>query len=329
MFDIDFVVLWVDNSDIEWQKQFNKYLPQDRNRLDIGSNKYRDNGFLKYWFRGIERNAPWVRKIHFVTMGQIPSWLNISNPKIHLVNHSDFIDKKYLPLFNSSAIELNIHKIPGLSEHFVYFNDDFFLINCVSPRDYFTDTGIPKDSAILRSIPISEYGKLLLNNENLINKKLNRKKCFLKYLRNFFSIKYGKRLIGNMFYKNKIDDAYLECCHYSRPLTKTAFENGWKFFEKELLTTMENRYRTNSDYTFCLFRVLNIYNGNISPVNNEKYKMLCDINKNIEKICKTIEKQKVREIVINDSICSDYEYRVKKIIDSFNYIFPKKSNFEV
>ena len=329
MFDIDIVVLWVDGSDIEWQKSFNRYLPNDKKCLDIGKNKYRDNGLLKYWFRGIERNAPWVRKIHFVTMGQYPKWLDRSNPKIHLVNHSDFIDSKYLPLFNSSAIELNLHKIPDLSEHFIYFNDDFFLINKVMPSDYFSDIGVPKDSAIFRSIPISEYGKLLLNDEVLINSKIDRKKCFYDNKNKFFSLKYKKRIINNFFYSNKIDDAYLECCHYSRPLIKAAFEEGWKLFEKELLQTMKNRYRTSNDNTFCVFRRLNMYNGNFVPVNNEYQRKLTDINKNIESICNNIRHCSVREIVINDSICNDYESRMKKVVEAFDSILPEKSSFEL
>lgn len=329
MIDIDFIVLWVDGSDTEWQKQFNKYLPEDKKRLDIGNNKYRDNGLLKYWFRGIEKNVPWVRKIHFVTMGQIPQWLNTANPKIHIVNHSDFIDPEYLPLFNSSAIELNIHKIPDLAEHFVYFNDDFFLIDKVAASEYFSDSGLPKDSAIFRSIPISEYGKLLLNDELLIKSKINRKLCFRKNKNKFFSLKYKKRVINNLFYQNKIDDAYLECCHYSRPLTKSAFEDGWNLFGEELSQTMKNRYRTNNDNTFCVFRRLNMYKGKFFPSNNESGRMLCEIHKDITKICSTIKEKKVREIVINDTLCSDYDKRMKMIVEAFDSILSDKSSFEL
>ena len=197
------------------------------------------------------------------------------------------------------------------------------------PSDYFSDTGVPKDSAIFRSIPISEYGKLLLNDEVLINSKIDRKKCFYDNKNKFFSLKYKKRIINNFFYSNKIDVVYLECLHYSRPLIKAAFEEGWKLFEQELLQTMKNRYRTSNDNTFCVFRRLNMYNGNFVPVNNEYQHKLTDINKNIESICKNIRHRSVREIVINDSICNDYEGRMKKVVEAFDSILPEKSSFEL
>ena len=75
--DIDFVVTWVDMNDPEWQKEFSKY-SGDRNNIRNGVSeaRFRDYGFLKYWFRGVEKFAPWVRKIHFVTSGQKPEWLD-------------------------------------------------------------------------------------------------------------------------------------------------------------------------------------------------------------------------------------------------------------
>ena len=91
----------------------------------------------KYWFRGIEKNAPWVHNIYFVTWGHLPAWLNTAHPKLHIIKHTDFIPPQYLPTYNSPTIELNLHRIPGLSENFVYFNDDGFLIRPVTPQHFF------------------------------------------------------------------------------------------------------------------------------------------------------------------------------------------------
>ena len=143
---IDFVITWVDGSDPKWLTDRAKYVLEDE-RID--ESRYRDWGFLRYWFRAVEANAPWVRKIHFVTYGHIPEWLDVSNSKLHIVKHEDFIDKKYLPTFNSCAIEMNLHKIPGLAEQFVYFNDDMFLNKPVKPEFFFKD-GLPKDSFVLK-----------------------------------------------------------------------------------------------------------------------------------------------------------------------------------
>ena len=80
--DIDFVVTWVNMDDPEWQNEFAKYSGNSNNTKNgVSKARFRDYGFLKYWFRGIEKFAPWVRKIHFVTSGQKPEWLDENNPK--------------------------------------------------------------------------------------------------------------------------------------------------------------------------------------------------------------------------------------------------------
>ena len=123
---IDFVITWVDDSDLEWREEKAKFSGEDTRE-----SKYRDWGLLKYWFRGVEKFAPWVNRVHFVTYGHIPEWLNTECPKLNIVKHDDFIPKEYLPTFSSHTIELNLHRIPGLMEHFSYFNDDSRL-GCTS-----------------------------------------------------------------------------------------------------------------------------------------------------------------------------------------------------
>ena len=77
-FPIDFVIPWVDGADLEWKKSFNQYCPKEKQKLiDLSDERYRDYGLLKYWFRGVEKFAPYVRKVHFITNGQKPAWLNI------------------------------------------------------------------------------------------------------------------------------------------------------------------------------------------------------------------------------------------------------------
>ena len=135
-FDIDFIIPWVDGSDPEWIKEFNKYAPENSRLSDSRAIRFRDTGLLKYWFRAVEKFAPWVHTVHFVTNGQLPEWINTECPKLHLVKHSDYIPQEYLPVFSSHPIELMMHKIPGLAEHFVYFNDDFFLTAPIKKEYY-------------------------------------------------------------------------------------------------------------------------------------------------------------------------------------------------
>ena len=138
--DIDFVIPWVDGSDPAWIEEFNKYCPEDKRIIDASEKRYRDYGLLRYWFRGVEQFAPWVRKVHFVTCGQKPDWLNLSAPKLHGVQHKDYIPQEYLPVFSSHPIELMMHKIPGLAEQIVYFNDDFFLTSPVRKKFFFRNS---------------------------------------------------------------------------------------------------------------------------------------------------------------------------------------------
>ena len=85
---------------------------------------------MPYWFRAVEKFAPWVRKIHFVTCGHVPAFLNLAHPKLHHVKHEGFLPPEVLPTFSSHAIEMNLHRIPGLAEHFVSLGSG----DCVFPR---------------------------------------------------------------------------------------------------------------------------------------------------------------------------------------------------
>jgi UDP-N-acetylglucosamine-lysosomal-enzyme len=105
---------------------------------DIGSaNRYRDSEELRYSLRSLVKNAPWIRRIYIVTDNQIPYWLNLDNDRLSVVSHEEiFLNKSHLPVFSSPAIEANIHRIPGLSKQFIYFNDDVFLGAPVLPSDF-------------------------------------------------------------------------------------------------------------------------------------------------------------------------------------------------
>ena len=135
--NIDFIIYWVDGNDKKWQEKRNLYSPTKTQ--DAGVNRYRDWENLKYLFRGIEKFAPWVHKVYFVSDNQIPEWLNVQCPKLKIIDHKDYMPQEYLPTFNSRPIELNFHRIRGLSEQFVVFNDDFFITNYVKPTDFFVN----------------------------------------------------------------------------------------------------------------------------------------------------------------------------------------------
>ncbi|KAL8003667.1 putative stealth protein CR2 region 2 [Plasmopara halstedii] len=161
---IDVVYTWVNGTDPRWKREkefWHKHwiasltgqpLPvwgQDTDVLgkdDSNSdNRFRDNEELRYSLRSLEKYAPWVRHVYVVTDGQIPSWLDIDSPNLSIIKHRDiFTNSSHLPVFSSPAIEWNLDNIDGLSDMFLYFNDDVFLGSPVRPEDFVSQAGVQK-----------------------------------------------------------------------------------------------------------------------------------------------------------------------------------------
>ncbi len=144
---VDAVILWVDGDDPDWRAA------RDRRRRDLGlpphdpgtaERLYADHGELRYLLRSIERYAPWLRHLYLVTAGQQPHWLRTDHPWLTLVDHRDIIEDSALPTFSPRPITARMHRIEGLSEHFLYFNDDMVLARSISPRTFFTSNGLAR-----------------------------------------------------------------------------------------------------------------------------------------------------------------------------------------
>lgn len=152
--DIDFVILWVDGNDEKHKRLREQYLPNDIKRSvndaeqSTGDNRFLQHDELRFCLRSIKRYAPWYRKIWLVTDRQSPSFLDealLEQDNIYIVDHRDiFVGKEsYLPTFNTRAIASQIDNIPGLSEKFIYGNDDFML-GADTSTSFFFDGHIPK-----------------------------------------------------------------------------------------------------------------------------------------------------------------------------------------
>ena len=146
---IDVVYTWVDGSDPEWNAQRLQALgftrAQQIQEAATHAARYRSHDELRYSLRSLEMFAPWVRTVHLVTAGQVPDWLDTDHPRLHLVDHRDiFTDPDVLPVFNSHAIESQLHHIPGLSERYLYLNDDVFFGRPVAPSLFFHGNGLAK-----------------------------------------------------------------------------------------------------------------------------------------------------------------------------------------
>lgn len=265
-FKIDFVVSWVDGSDSKWLNKKRRYVESAKKEEDSfnGDNRYRELGLFKYWFRAVERYAPWVNKIYLVTDKQVPDFLEFNNPKISIVDHSDFIDSMYLPTFNSSTIEMNLDNIPGLSDHFVYFNDDFFLTKKVSPSDFFTADGKVKDT-IAQSVimPVESYDHNLVNNTKALNLHFDKKSVILNNFRNFFNLKQGVKLFGvNVVLSIFPRFTRLFDPHTAYSLDKNMMKEAKELILPELNEAFRNRKRGLNDYTIQWVRYYQIATGN-------------------------------------------------------------------
>ena len=145
-FPIDAVFTWVDSKDDQWLEKKNKFSNSLWNwttRSTI-TERYDSNNELLYSLRSLELYAPWINHIYIVTDNQCPNWLDLekARDRITIIDHKEIFNTNELPCFNSSALETRLHKIPNLSEHFLYLNDDFFFGQPVLPEDFFLSNGI-------------------------------------------------------------------------------------------------------------------------------------------------------------------------------------------
>ena len=327
---IDFVIIWVDGNDPKWLKEKNKYLPNKNN--DNRNIRFRDWDNLHFWFRGIEKFAPWVNKIHFVTYGHLPNWLNINNPKLNIVKHSDYIPNEYLPTFNSNAIEINLHRIKDLSEKFVYFNDDMFLIDSLKPKDFFYKE-LPCDSAILNANISHRDNKNHAESANMdiINSYFKKNDVLKKDLMKWFNLKYGSQLIRTICLLPWNDFPGILNDHLPNSFLKTTFEELWNKEKDILEETTSHKFRYALDVNQWLFEDWQLATGKFHPrkSNIGKTYAICDDDVFNEKIYNFIEKQKMKMICVNDMVIdSNFEEKRERLKKAFEKILPLKSSFE-
>lgn len=332
-FDIDIVVLWVDGNDPEWQAEKAKY--QGVKLDDSNSvNRFRDWGLMPYWFRAIEKFMPWVRTVHFVTCGHVPEWLNLDCPKLHHVRHEDYIPKENLPTFNANAIEMNIHRIPGLAERFIFFNDDMFVTRTMPETAFFKD-GLPCSYGA--EIPVGFAGQpgiwqhLIANDMRIINNHFSKREQVAKFGDKYANSVY--RWQDNVRTKaiEKLFPEYFtgfKNLHAPAAFLKSTFEEVWEKERTVLEQTTANRFRTADDVNQWLAVWWQVANGQFFPsvVDN----VVEDVTEeSIDGLCRIITKQSHDMVCINDPSGNiDFEALSAKLKESFEGILPGKSSFE-
>lgn len=326
---IDFVITWVDGNDSKWLSEKKKF-NSNFNNSDTQC-RYRDMGTLKYWFRAIEKYTPWVNKIYFITYGHLPDWLNVNNEKLIIVKHKDYIPEEYLPTYNSNAIELNLFRIEKLSENFVLFNDDFFILKNMNKEEFFKDNLPCEEYAENINMPrgyLENFSHTLLNNIGIVNKHFNKRMVMKKHFFKYINLKYGLNNIRTICLLPWRDFSLLYDPHLPVSLKKSQIEELWKIEEEALVNTSRNKFRRVTDINQYLVRYFQLLKGEFHPRRHGIGKMF-NMNDNIDKMVKAIKKQKYKMICINDSDEKfDFDKRKTRIIDAFEYILPEKSSFE-
>ena len=326
---IDFVVTWVDGKDPLWQEEREKYAPKEDIR-EKEINRFRDWDLMRYWFRGVETFAPWVNCVYFITWGHTPDWLNCDHPKLKIVKHTDYIPEAYLPTYNSNVIEMNIHRIPELSEQFVLFNDDIFLTNNVKPEDFFVN-GLPCEAALLGQLSAvapehRDFPGMLMNNMSIVNKYFSKKEVLRKHWRKFYSLKYGKHLLRNLLltpgdYFSRFHDD-----HLTAPYLKSSFAEIWEKEPGILDTASRSRFRSRDDVSHWTVKAWQCCKGSFVPRSPGfgRSSVITD-----ESAWRDIESQRYKVITLNDGSADvAFETVRENVARAFEKILPNPSSFE-
>ncbi len=362
---IDIVIPWVDGSDPEWRQAFEAAKRSDTKSVaadsivatGVGENdspiRYRDWDTLRYLLRGIERFAPWVRCVHLVTWGHLPDWLintatypdpfkspieghlaapsqhPSASPSLNIVRHSDFIPAEYLPTFSSRTIELNAHRIKGLSERFVLFNDDMFLCRPVSPERFFRH-GLPCDIARLSLIAPSSISHTVLNMTEILGRRHSRRESMRRHFGKWFSPRYGlANLLKTLDLSVWQSWPGLTDTHMPQPYLRSEFERMWHEEGTILDATCRQRLRSPMGVNHWLIRYEQLATGRFSPVGFRDVRLDHLSEDRIYTIERYIRRQQYAMICLNDSPqLVDFEGVKARLIAALQAILPDKSRFE-
>ena len=332
--DVDLVVMWVDGSDPDWLAEKSKY-DANESADSNGTFRFRDFGLMQYWFRAVEAYLPWVRKIHFVTWGHLPPFLNTEHPKLNIVRHQDYMPEGTLPCFNASALEMNLFRIKDLSEHFVYFNDDMFVLRPMKKQDFFTEEGYPccqfSESPPIHKGYRGSWQMLYVNDITILNNYFSKRQCYRGSFWKYLNLKYGfidnaRSLALRFLYPKSFTG--IKTYHVAAPFCKKTFETIWEN-EPELLTEVSHhKFRSYEDVNQWLAVWWQMAEGNFQP--RKTNAMNVGVNAStVDQVCDWITKQRFELICLNDG-ARDEEMPIvsEKLRDAFDSLLPNKSSFE-
>lgn len=291
---MDIVITYVDGLDPVWQKDYEQHTNQP-----ILEKRFRDWGTLRYLFRGIEVNMPFIRKVHLVVSheSQVPEWVNRN--EVHVVLHSDIIPNEYLPTFNCNPIEMHLHRIEGLDEEFLYFNDDMYPMLPCKAEDFFRDgRGV---IGMSRHWFVSNmYKHICRNSDRLARKALGMKKAC----------------------------SFLRPQHICSPLLKSECEALYAIAEQDIRKSL-TRIRTQDDLNQYLYLDYMYLRGKIINKRQSKKHFSVGVTSS-KKLHDFIIAPTHKLACINDVQLSEERYKELRsaLLDAFGNRYPSKSKFE-
>jgi len=306
-FPVDLVYTWVDGSDPEQIARVNEYLPEGQ-RVEV--ERFTSHDELKYALRSAHMFVPWINHIYIVTNGQVPTWL-ANHPKISIITHDAILDSKYLPTFNSHVIESALHHIPGLSEHYVYLNDDVAFLRPMTRLDFFSSGGL--SYGIVSSVPLPN-GPITPDQPISVAAQKNSARLIFE--------EWGvwlDRRFKHTFY----------------PQRKSVALDNEKLFADHFDKTRSNRFRTHDDIVVCT--TLNGYSGYLTGRglirrNRTHYIKIKDADapKAFSRVLNEKNTKHVREsICLNDTYAENEDENYRENLYTFlEKYYPRPSPYE-
>ena len=293
---MDAVITYVDGNDPVWKQDYEKYT-----NVPVMQKRFRDWGTLKYLLRGIEKRMPFIRNVYLVVShpSQVPSWADKENLKIVL--HKDIIPEEFLPTFNCNPIEMNLHRIPGLDEEYLYFNDDMFPVGDCSPTDFFR--GGKAVIGYYRHLFASNmYKKICRNSDRLAREALGLK--------------------PSVFFTRPQ--------HICSPMLKSVCDEVYEKVNAQIRETSATRTRTENNLNQYLF--LDYMNYKVLVINEKISNKHFSVSVASPESLRNFLQNPTRNLVcINDVHLSEKRYEALRdaILDAFESVFPEKSRFEL
>lgn len=307
-FQIDLVFPYVNNFDTVWQKTYEKYCEEHNlNKMINAMNKerFRANPYLPFVFRGIEKFMPFIRKVFLIVSNieQVPEWVN--QEIVQVVLHKDFIPEQYLPTYNSTTIEMFLPEIKGLSDYFIYANDDMYVINSTTPEDYFTDDGYPKLN-------------LIRHGQNRVNSQY-WEVCYKLYTD-----------ISNKLGINPLETGeFVTPGHNYSPINKQQALQV-KELLGDLIPNSITNFRTNYNYNQYIYAIYPYLTGKYEPsTRTARYIAMNKQKANI--VASTISGGANKELILNDVEDTDLVYWKRNatiVKEAFLKKLPNKSIYE-